>query len=122
MSTDFFSVRKESHLPGQIILIGTSHTYQYRHEEAQANLIEQFKQLLLWLCSTYAVIAIAEEMNEEALAEGGASESVAQEVAKELNVRHQFSDPSRTLRRQLGVLQENDIRAGALLRAGRNSR
>jgi hypothetical protein len=37
-------------------------------------------------------------------------------VAKELNLRHQFSDPSRSVRRQLGVLQENDIRAIAFVK------
>ncbi len=59
--------------------------------------------------------AIAEEINHAALEERGASESVAQMVSAELGLRHQFSDPSPELRKQLGIRAENIIRSDGFL-------
>lgn len=99
----------------KIILVGTSHIYQICDGETDENAIEQFQQLLFRLCSHYVVKAIAEEMNQEALTESGAFKSVAQRVTDELNLAHQFSDPLRSVRQQLVIRQEHDIRAFAFI-------
>lgn len=54
-------------------------------------------------------------MNQAALAERGASESIACVVAAELKLEHQLSDPSPEVRKQLGIRTENDIRAHGFL-------
>lgn len=95
----------------KIIVIGTSHSYQVRDRKADMNALGQFKQLLFSLCSQYTVNAIGEEMNEEALEESGAVGSVAHAVAIHLNLQHQFSDPPLRVRQELGIRQENNIRA-----------
>jgi hypothetical protein len=95
----------------KVVLIGTSHPYQIWDGTTDPTSINQFRHLLSGLCSQYEIETIAKEMNPEALAESGASESVAQRVASEFNIQHQFSDPTRAVRQQLGILQENDIRA-----------
>jgi len=95
----------------KVILIGTSHQYQTCSKKIDADSIEQFRQLLITLCSQYKAQAIAEEMNPDALAERGVTKSVACEVAAELDLKHQLSDPSLELRTQLGIRTENEIRA-----------
>jgi hypothetical protein len=93
----------------KIVLIGTSHKYQTCGDNADA--IEQFRQLLISLCFEHGATAIAEEMNQAALAERGASESIACVVATDLKLNHQLSDPLPELRGQLGIRGENDIRS-----------
>ena len=91
----------------KIVLIGTSHKYQTGGDKAEA--IEQFRHLLISLCSEHGATAIAEEMNQAALAEGDASESIACVVAAKLKLEHQLSDPLPEVREQLGIRAENDI-------------
>jgi hypothetical protein len=93
----------------KIVLIGTSHKYQTGSDKAEA--IEQFRHLLISLCSEHGVTAIAEEMNQAALAEVGVSKSIACVVAAELKLEHQLSDPLPEVREKLGIRAENDIRA-----------
>lgn len=94
----------------KVVIIGTSHKYQTDNGEADADSIEQFRQLLIMLCSKHKAKAIAEEMNLEGLKERGVPESIACRVAAELKLSHQFSDPSWECRKELGILQEIDIR------------
>lgn len=94
----------------KIVLIGTSHKYQTSDGRADADSIEQFRQLLIALCSEHKAKAIAEEMSVAVLAERGVSESVACTVAAEMKFEYQLSDPTPELRTQLGIHSENDIR------------
>lgn len=92
----------------KLVLIGTSHKYQTCGDDNEA--IEQFRELLITLCSEYCSAGIAEEMNQVALAERGATETIACVVAAELKLEHQLSDPLPELRQQLGIRGENVIR------------
>ncbi len=94
-----------------VVLIGTSHEYQGWHGGNELNPSAHLKTLLLRLCAQYRTAAIAEEMTVEALGENGVLKSVAQVVADELGIAHQFSDPPQSMRQKLGVRQENAIRA-----------
>jgi len=97
----------------KLVLIGTSHKYQTCGDDDEA--IEQFRELLISLCFKHRATAIAEEMNQVALTERGASETLACVVAAELKLEHQLSDPLPDLRQQLGIRGENDIRLEEVL-------
>lgn len=88
-----------------IIIVGTSHTIQVSDLE--------LKPFLESLCQEFKVHAVAEEMNEEALAEKHCTASIPMQVASELQIPHRFCDPNMTERVKLGIRQENDIRISA---------
>ncbi len=88
-----------------IIVIGTGHTTQI------ADL--KLKPFLESLCQEFNVLAVAEEMNEEALAEKSCVASIPMQVASALGIPHRFCDPNRTQRAELKIRQENDIRISA---------
>lgn len=88
-----------------VIVVGTSHTIQVADLE--------LKPFLESLCQDFKVHAVAEEMNEEALAEKNCTESVPMQAASALQIPHRFCDPNRAARAELGIRQENDIRISA---------
>jgi hypothetical protein len=88
-----------------VIVFGTSHTIQ------TADL--KLKPFLESLCQKFKVHAVAEEMNEEALAEKGCTTSIPMQVASALQIPHRFCDPNRMERVRLEIRQENDIRISA---------
>lgn len=92
-------------------VVGTSHKYQKANREVSAEAVSAFKSHLINLCTKHSVNQISEEFNLEALKEQGLSSSVAEQVAGDLNIKHQYADPDRSQRRRLGIRQENDIRA-----------
>ena len=59
------------------------------------------------------VVCIAEEMNEDGLAEAKKSESVPQSIAGILGFPHVFCELNRQERLALGIKQENEIRISA---------
>lgn len=85
-----------------IIIIGTSHTIQTTEPN--------FKVFLEKLCQEFSVRAVAEEMNEVALAEKNYAESMPMQIAKALQIEHKFCDPNRSKRTELGIFQETEIR------------
>lgn len=93
----------------QIILVGTSHKYQIYDDGKKY--VAQFENVLSSLCASYKAFAIAEEMNQSALEKNGGSRTIANVVAAKLGLKHQLSDPLPNMREQLGIRQENDIRA-----------
>lgn len=97
----------------KIVLIGTSHNYQVDGPNPEIG--RQFRHLLRLLCAEYGIKAIAEEMNQAALDERGATESIACVLAAELKLGHQFSDPSPILRKELAVRSENEIKTDGFL-------
>ncbi|MCY4613324.1 MAG: hypothetical protein OXB94_06870 [Nitrospira sp.] len=94
----------------KIVLIGTSHPYQTAEERCPPQGAQTFQRFLLEACRRYDIRTVAEEMNVEALVEVKRNESIPQRVASELSLTHLFCDPDRKQRRELGLLQENDIR------------
>ena len=88
-----------------VIVVGTSHTIQTTDLTLQPYLES--------LVQKFNIRAVAEEMNEMALAERNCTESIPRQVASVLQIPHRFCDPNRAERVQLGILQENDIRISA---------
>lgn len=86
-----------------IVLIGTSHNYQARSKKVPQGSYDQFESVLLATCAKYAIAAIAEEFNEDALKQRGVSSSVISELCAREGLKHQFSDPGETERAELGV-------------------
>ncbi|OGB35391.1 MAG: hypothetical protein A3F78_13345 [Burkholderiales bacterium RIFCSPLOWO2_12_FULL_61_40] len=107
---------------GCVFLIGTSHTYQYGAGNAWSKKApcspeadEAFRNVLMAAVSTHALRGIAEEMNEQFLAEAKVTASVPQLIAKQLGLPHAFCEPNRRERVALGIEQENEIRVSARL-------
>ncbi len=95
-----------------VVLVGTDHNFQRPVDGPHAEGIAQFRVELRELCLQYHLAGIAEEMSLSALKEYNVTESVAQQVCVSLGLRHQYSDPSsRAERSELGIRQDNDIRA-----------
>jgi hypothetical protein len=72
--------------------------------------IESFRDAMREICILQQVRAIAEEMSSQVLDENRVAESVAQQLSAELDLPHQFSDPSKEERMALGIRQDNDIK------------
>lgn len=96
-------------------LLGTDHRYQMRDTDFTDAQHDAFARFVAETCRTYGICAIAEENNPQALAEASVEESALQRIAHTLGLTHQHCDPDRATRKNLGILQENDIRAGAFL-------
>jgi hypothetical protein len=106
----------------RLILIGTRHTYQYGagnawNSEAPCTPKNEqvFRTMLTDVAAKHRVGCIAEEMNEDGLAEAERSASVPQIIADILGLPHIFCELNRRERVILGVKQENDICISAFL-------
>ena len=95
----------------QIVLIGTSHSFQRPGSQESAN----FGTFVEGICSRFCIAAIGEEMNEDALAENGVTQSVCQQITLLCGLAHRYCDPDKDQRIALRILQENDIRANGFL-------
>jgi len=97
-----------------VVLVGTSHTLQLGlGTPASADRLAVF---LSETSRTHNVRHIAEEMNADALAEKDVFRSIPMVVAKKLGLSHCFCDPTPDERKRLGIVQENDVRAGFLFK------
>lgn len=94
-----------------LILLGTAHKFQKPDLNIDIESIEEFRAAIRELCSSYHIRAIAEEMNREALEEHDLEDSIANQICKEIQLCHQYSNPTNKQRIQMGIRQENDIRA-----------
>lgn len=106
----------------RIVLVGTRRTYQYgagnawnREAPCTPEDEQAFRQMLTDVATKQNVVCIAEEMNEDGLAEAKKSESVPQIIAGILDLPYVFCEPNRQERVDLGVTQENDIRIFAFM-------
>ena len=108
----------------RVLLVGTSHTYQYGARAKRASKPctrqqeEAFRALIRSDIQIRGVSAIAEEFNSECLEEGQIDVSVLQSLAKELGVPHLFCELNRQEREALGIKQENDIRISNFFSGG----
>lgn len=100
--------------PRKVLLIGTHHTYQYgvgsrygggctKDEE------DAFRQLIGIAAQTSLARALAEELNEDGLAEYNVTRSVLQREAAALGLPHCFCEPGRDERDALGIQQGNEV-------------
>jgi hypothetical protein len=89
----------------RIVLIGTSHTYQLP-DNAYASAFADFIRNSI---DSSDATAIAEEMNLEALAQKGASQSICSRIANERGIRHLYCDPDNGTRNRLQIRGENGI-------------
>lgn len=94
----------------QIALIGTSHKYQKEDKGCSKQDVQAFKDFLEKACSDYNIRTVAEEMSEQALEEADRNNSIPQQAAKVLSLKHLFCDPDRKERERLGIFQENYLR------------
>lgn len=101
----------------RLLLIGTNHTYQYgagnqwlKGSPCEPEDEQAFRMKLTAVAVEHRVGCIAEEMNEEGLADAKQSKSVPQIVAGSLGLPHIFCEASRKKRADLGVREEAEIR------------
>lgn len=107
----------------RLVLIGTKHTYQYGagnawNSEAPCTPEDEqaFRQMLADVAAKQHVGCIAEEMNEDGLADAKKSESVPQIIAGILGLPHVFCELNRQERVAQGIKQESDIRVAAFFK------
>lgn len=101
--------------PKAVLLIGTHHTYQYGVGSTYGVVCtaedeSAFRHLIQSTAARFTVHGLAEEMNDDGLAEHSVSKSVLQLQAAALGLPHCFCEPGRAERTALGIRQENDVR------------
>lgn len=106
----------------RLVLIGTSHTFQYgagnawsRKAPCTAEAEQAFRDVLVEAISRFCLRCVAEEMNEQCLAEAEKPASVPQLVARSLGLPHVLCEPNLGERMVLGIEPENAIRVSAFL-------
>lgn len=101
----------------QVFLVGTSHAYQFGKgvtfgdTTCTPEIAAQFRQYVIEVHDHYEIRAIAEEMSVEALAEMECTVSLLKFLADDVSVPHRYCDPIRRERANLGIRDENFIRA-----------
>ena len=101
----------------RVFLIGTSHAYQFGEgvvfgdTMCTPEIATQFRQYLADVHNLHGIRAFAEEMSLDALADMEKTVSLPKLVADELSVRHRYCDPTHQEKAQLGIRQDNYIRA-----------
>jgi len=93
--------------PAKVIIVGTAHPLQLGKEGA--DVADKFEAFLREICDNYGIRAIAEEMNPQAMEEGGATSTLGMKVAAERCLPHAHCDPNRYERKALGIRQDNDV-------------
>lgn len=93
----------------QIALIGTSHKYQKEDKDCSKQDVQAFKDFLEKACRVYNIRTVAEEMSEQALEEAHRNNSIPQQAAKALSLKHLFCDPDGERRALLGIEYETAI-------------
>ena len=94
-----------------VILIGTSHSYQLPRNQAA----DTFRLFVEQIYATKTFRAIAEEMSLEEVANRHATQSVGAEVAVKLGVCHLYCDPDTQQRGALGVRHKSLIKTDGWL-------
>ena len=93
-----------------IVLIGTSHAFQRGGKSSSLIDVVAFQKFISSLCLKWKIQLLAEEMSLGALERASLGESTISQVASSLSIRHQYVDPDSEQRRQLGILEDTDIR------------
>ena len=99
----------------RLYLIGTSHVYQFGAGAAFGSSTcsiaqaDAFRTILSDACKSYRIAAVAEELNEQALAEVDKQVSVPYEVASSLGLPHCYCEPNCDERASLRIREENAV-------------
>lgn len=102
-----------------LFIVGTGHHFQFGagvsfgHDHCTEANQSSFAEMLRNLTMACRADILAEELNQQALAEMGRTASVVQLVATELAIPHLFCEPDRAERIVLGIMDENEIRISA---------
>ncbi len=89
--------------------------YQRPDTSISVDHISMFKKEILKVISRYSIEALSEENSLEAQNEHGLKHSLPYDIAESQQLTHQYCDPTRAERLELGIQQENDIRASHIL-------
>lgn len=92
-----------------VIIVGTSHEYQWAGKNLSENEISLFYAFIISLAKKHGIRAIAEEMSVEALKKENREHSTLFQVSKTLNICHQYSDPEIGEQERLGILNEGTV-------------
>lgn len=102
----------------KVFIIGTNHVYQFGGGAAFKDATcspeheAKFRQFLVKACRSYGVVAIGEELSDNALTEMNRTDSVPKHAARELALEaHRYCDPNRAERKRLGIRDDSYIRA-----------
>lgn len=88
---------------GRIYLLGTRHSLQCGTDEWTPEQVGRYRAYVRASCDSHGVGLLAEEMSNDALAYQGATTTVAQQVADEINVPYIALDLNGTERAALGI-------------------
>jgi hypothetical protein len=91
-----------------VYVVGTLHRYQ-GCSRASKTALEQFRAFLKRLICDHDIRSVAEEMSIEALErfphpDVPPGKSILFQIATELGIPHQYSDPNSAIQEQLGIL------------------
>lgn len=100
-------------LESQVFIFGTTHQYQWRDPQLSERKHADFNTQINSIVTSYNIQIIAEECSKEALKEKGVSESTLHVISEQHQIDHAYCDPNSNLRSELGIFQENSIRADA---------
>lgn len=101
----------------KVFIIGTNHVYQFgggavfKGATCSPEQENKFRQLLIKACRSYGVVAIGEELSDDALTEKNLTESVPRNEARALSLAHRYCDPNGKERIRLGIRDDSYIRA-----------
>ncbi len=97
----------------RIYLVGIDHQVQHdgptmipEREKA----ISEFCDFLEAKAKELRISMMSEELDEDALKTSHATKSTVQHVAKSLGLKHLYCDPTKDMRRQLGIHNDRDLR------------
>lgn len=88
-----------------VILLGTQHPLQEASPRLSNAVLDDFRTHILKLCQTHQARSIAEEMSLQVVHEWRRPprNSIPHDVAQELGIFHQYSDPNQVERDALGI-------------------
>jgi hypothetical protein len=97
----------------KIVIIGTDHKLQCGKSEKTKKFSDdkhdKFKSIIEELCKNYKINLLAEEMSDQGLANHGVEETVSSEVARNINIKHEYIDLTIEQRRELYIADENFV-------------
>lgn len=93
-----------------VVIVGTNHDYQWGGAQVEPSALDAFRALLTDLASKHCAVAIAEEMNVDALRLHEQSSSVPAMLCSSLGIGHAYCDPSEREQTDLGIINDGVIR------------
>jgi hypothetical protein len=104
-----------------IFIFGTTHQLQCGAEKYPQEHIENFRSYVRDLCEAHAVKVIVEEMSQDGLKHYNVQSTIAQQVAKELVLAHEYTDLDDSERGRLHISDGELARIALSLSRGNQS-